>query len=94
MATAKKAPAKKHSPAGAKQDRAKVATKQSYEVGYEAKKLNVPPTTVTAAAKKVGPMRRAIQAVIAAVMPAPKAPSKKTPTQKVTAKKSASKNSK
>jgi hypothetical protein len=88
MATAKKAPAKKHSPAGAKQDRAKVATKQPYEVDYEAKKMKVAPAAVKAAAKKVGPMRRAIEAVLTALTPAPKVgPAKKAAVKNAAAKK-------
>jgi hypothetical protein len=49
MATAKKAPTKTHTSRGLKQDRARVATKQPYELA------------VKEAAKKAGPTRKAIE---------------------------------
>ncbi len=55
------AAAKKHTPTGLKQDRAKVAIKQPYELAYEANKLKVPKAAVEKAAKEVGPMRKAIE---------------------------------
>jgi DNA-binding phage protein len=61
MATAKKAPAKAHTPRGHKQDRARVATKQPYELAYEAKKTGASKPAVKAAAKKAGPSRKEIE---------------------------------
>lgn len=60
MATAKKAPAK-HSPAGLKQDRAKVAGQQDHEVGYEAKKTGASGDEVKAAVKSAGNSRKAVE---------------------------------
>lgn len=61
MATAKKAPAKAHTQRGLKQDRARVATKQPYELAYEAKKTGASKPAVKEAAKKAGPSRKAIE---------------------------------
>lgn len=66
VATAKKnAPAKKaaakHTPRGLKQDRARVATKQPYEMAYEVKKTKATPSAVKKAAKAAGPSRKAIE---------------------------------
>ena len=57
MATAKKT----HTPLGMKQDRAKVNSSQPYEVAYEAKKIGATKAAVKAAAKAVGPSRKAIE---------------------------------
>jgi hypothetical protein len=43
-------------------DRARVSTKQKYEVAYEARKMGVSKQAVVKAAKKVGPMRKKIEA--------------------------------
>lgn len=45
-----------------KADRARVSTKEKYEVAYEAKKMGVSKEAVIKAAKKVGPMRKNIEA--------------------------------
>ena len=45
-----------------KTSRARVSTTQKYEVAYEARKMGVRGADVIAAAKKVGPMRKAIEA--------------------------------
>jgi hypothetical protein len=60
MATAKKT----HTARGLKQDRARVATKQPYEVAYEAKKTGATKAAVKTAAKSAGPSRKAIETVL------------------------------
>lgn len=57
MATAKKT----HTPRGLKQDRARVATQQPYEVDYEAKKTGATKSAVKTAAKTAGPSRAKIE---------------------------------
>ncbi|MBY0382460.1 MAG: DUF3606 domain-containing protein [Xanthobacteraceae bacterium] len=47
-----------------KADRARVSTKEKYEVAYEAKKMGVSKEAVIKAAKKVGPMRKDIEAAL------------------------------
>lgn len=54
------ATAKKHTPLGLKQDRAKVNASQPYEVAYVAKKTGATTAAVKAASKAVGPSRKAI----------------------------------
>ena len=65
MATAKKASASKgtakHTAAGLKQDRAKVAGKQAHEVGYEAKKMGAKSAEVKAAIKAAGNSRQTVE---------------------------------
>ena len=56
MATAKKKTAR-----GRKQDRAKVAGRQKYEVGYESKKTGRSASTVKKAVKKVGNSRKRVE---------------------------------
>jgi Protein of unknown function (DUF3606) len=56
MATAKKKTAR-----GRKQDRAKVAGRQKYEVGYESKKTGRSASAVKKAVKKVGNSRKRIE---------------------------------
>jgi len=63
MATSK-TPAKTHTARGLKQDRARVATKQPYEVAYEVKKTGATKPAVKAAAKTAGPSRKAIEKVL------------------------------
>jgi uncharacterized protein DUF3606 len=46
---------------GRKQDRARVAGKQDYEVRYEAKKTGKSTTKVKRAAKKAGPSRKKVE---------------------------------
>jgi Protein of unknown function (DUF3606) len=46
---------------GRKQDRARVAGGQEYEVRYEAKKTGKPKSAVKAAAKKAGPSRKKVE---------------------------------
>jgi hypothetical protein len=46
---------------GRKQDRARVAGGQEYEVRYEANKTGKPKSAVKAAAKKVGPSRKKVE---------------------------------
>jgi hypothetical protein len=46
---------------GRKQDRAKVAGGQKYEVGYEAKKTGRSASTVKKAVKKVGNSRKKVE---------------------------------
>ena len=46
---------------GRKQDRARVAGKQDYEVGYEAKKTGKSRAAVKRATKKVGPSRKKVE---------------------------------
>ena len=55
------ATAKKKSNRGRKQDRARVAGGQDYEVRYEANKTRRSATAVKKAAKKVGPSRKPIE---------------------------------
>lgn len=55
------ATAKTHTARGLKQDRARVATKQPYEVAYEAKKTGATKVAVKSAAKAAGPSRKAIE---------------------------------
>jgi len=59
-ATAKNAPAK-HTSAGLKQDRARIAGKQAHEVSYEAKKTGAKPAEVKAAVKAAGNSRKAVE---------------------------------
>jgi hypothetical protein len=47
-----------------KADRARVSTKEKYEVAYEAKKMGVSKEAVIKAAKKVGPMRKDIETAL------------------------------
>ena len=56
MATAKKKTAR-----GRKQDRAKVAGRQKYEVGYESKKTGRSASAVKKAVKKVGNSRNRVE---------------------------------
>ena len=56
MATAKKKTAR-----GRKQDRAKVAGRQKYEVGYESKKTGRSASAVKKAVKKVGNSRKRVE---------------------------------
>ena len=51
----------KKSSRGRKQDRARVAGGQSYEVSYEAKKTGKSATQVKKAAKKAGPSRKKVE---------------------------------
>jgi len=60
MAAKKKAPAAK-SARGRKQDRARVAGGQDYEVRYEAKKSGRSAQAVKAAVKKVGNGRKKVE---------------------------------
>jgi hypothetical protein len=46
---------------GRKQDRARVAGKQDYEVSYEAKKTGKSRAAVKRAAKKAGPSRKKVE---------------------------------
>lgn len=46
---------------GRKQDRARVAGGQNYEVRYEAKKTGKPANQVRKAAKKAGPSRKKVE---------------------------------
>jgi hypothetical protein len=46
---------------GRKQDRARVAGGQEYEVRYEAKKTGKPKRAVKRAAKKAGPSRKKVE---------------------------------
>jgi hypothetical protein len=55
------AKAKKQTSRGRKQDRARVAGSQDYEVGYVAKKTGRSRAAVKKAAKKVGPSRRKVE---------------------------------
>ena len=52
---------KKQTARGRKQDRARVAGGQDYEVGYEAKKTHRSKAAVKKAVKKVGNVRRKIE---------------------------------
>jgi hypothetical protein len=63
MATPKKAA--KHTARGLKQDRARVATKQPYEMAYETKKTGKTSAAVKKAAKAAGPSRKAIEKKLA-----------------------------
>ncbi len=45
-----------------KADRDRVSTKEKYELDYEARKMKVAKADVKRAAKKVGPMRKNIEA--------------------------------
>jgi hypothetical protein len=65
MATAKKAAAKKTA-TGRKQDRAKVAGGQDYEVAYEAEKAGKSKAAVKKAIKKVGNSRTAVNKALGA----------------------------
>ena len=56
MATAKKKTAR-----GRKQDRAKVAGRQKYEVGYESKKTGQSASAVKKAVKKIGNSRKRVE---------------------------------
>ena len=53
--------AKKHTTQGRKQDRARVAARQDYEVGYEAKKTKRSRSAVKKAVKKVGNSRKRVE---------------------------------
>ena len=53
--------AKKQTPRGRKQDRARVAGGQKYEVGYEAKKTGKSASAVKKAVKKVGSVRKKVE---------------------------------
>jgi hypothetical protein len=55
------APAKKKTAPGRKQDRARVAGKQDYEVSYEAKKTRKSASAVKKAVKKVGNSRKRVE---------------------------------
>lgn len=55
------AKAKKQSARGRKQDRARVAGRQGYEVGYEAKKTRRSASAVKKAVKKVGNSRKKVE---------------------------------
>lgn len=55
------AAAKKKTARGRKQDRAKVARGQDYEVRYEAKKTKKSASSVKRAIKKVGPSRKRVE---------------------------------
>jgi len=57
MAAAKKAKTAR----GRKQDRARVAGKQDYEVRYESKKTGKSATAVKRAVKKVGNVRKSVE---------------------------------
>jgi hypothetical protein len=59
MATAKKTT--KQTARGRKQDRAKVAGGQKYEVSYEAKKIGKSASAVKKAVKKVGNVRKKVE---------------------------------
>jgi hypothetical protein len=53
--------AKKQSARGRKQDRARVAGGQNYEVGYESKKTGRSKSAVKKAVKKVGNTRKRVE---------------------------------
>jgi hypothetical protein len=53
--------AKKKSTRGRKQDRARVAAKQDYEIGYEAKKTGKSRSQVRQARKRAGPSRKEVE---------------------------------
>ena len=53
--------AKKQTPRGRKQDRARVAGKQDYEVSYELKKTGKSKPAVKKAVKKVGNSRKRVE---------------------------------
>jgi hypothetical protein len=53
--------AKKHTARGRKQDRARIAAGQDYELRYEAKKTGKSKSAVKRAVKKVGPSRRKVE---------------------------------
>ena len=55
------AKAKKHTARGRKQDRARVASGQKYEVAYEAKKTGRSASAVKKAVKKVGSSRKKVE---------------------------------
>ncbi|MBO4226653.1 DUF3606 domain-containing protein [Bradyrhizobium neotropicale] len=55
------AKAKKHTARGRKQDRARVAGGQRYEVSYESKKTGRSASAVKKAVKKVGNSRRKVE---------------------------------
>jgi hypothetical protein len=55
------AKAKKQSSRGRKQDRARVAGGQDYEVRYEAKKIGTSAVAVKKAVKKVGNARKRVE---------------------------------
>jgi hypothetical protein len=55
------AKAKKQTSRGRKQDRARVAGGEDYEVRYEAKKTGRSKAVVKKAAKKVGPSRKKVE---------------------------------
>jgi hypothetical protein len=53
--------AKKQTTRGRKQDRARVAGEQKYEVGYESKKTGRSAASVKKAVKKVGNVRKRVE---------------------------------
>jgi hypothetical protein len=53
--------AKKQSARGRKQDRGRVAGRQNYEIGYEAKKTGKSRSAVKKAVKKVGSSRKKVE---------------------------------
>lgn len=53
--------AKKQTPRGRKQDRARVAGKQDYEVSYESKKTGKSKPAVKKAVRKVGNSRKRVE---------------------------------
>jgi hypothetical protein len=55
------AKAKKHTARGRKQDRARVASGQKYEVAYEAKKTGRSASAVKKVVKKVGSSRKKVE---------------------------------
>lgn len=59
------AKAKKQTRRGRKQDRARVAGEQDYEVGYEAKKTGKSRASVKKAVKKVGVSRKKVERKLA-----------------------------
>ena len=56
--------AKKKTARGRKQDRARVAGKQDYEVSYEAKKTRKSASAVKKAVKKVGNSRKKVESAL------------------------------
>jgi len=56
--------AKKQTARGRKQDRARVASGQKYEVSYEAKKTRKSASAVKKAVKKVGNSRKKVESVL------------------------------
>jgi hypothetical protein len=56
----------KKSARGRNQDRARVAGKQNYEVGYESKKTRKSASAVKKAVKKVGSSRKKVESALSA----------------------------